>query len=62
MLSWGGLNYNPSSGSDAWWDTDPYPQGIGIFDMTDMEWKTSYDASADAYEPHASVRSFYENG
>lgn len=28
---------------------DPWPQGLGIFDMSAMEWKENYDPEAKAY-------------
>ena len=28
---------------------DPWTNGIGIFDLSDMEWKDSYDANAGPY-------------
>ena len=28
---------------------DPWDQGLGIFDMSAMEWKDSYDPNAAAY-------------
>ena len=28
---------------------DPWPQGLGIFDMSAMEWKANYDPEAKAY-------------
>jgi hypothetical protein len=28
---------------------DPFPQGLGIFDLTEMQWKNQYDADADPY-------------
>lgn len=32
---------------------DPWAQGLGIFDLSDLEWKASYDASASSYTtPH----------
>lgn len=30
--------------------TDPWGQGLGIFDLTTLEWRSSYDASAEAYQ------------
>lgn len=30
-------------------ETDPWPQGLGIFDMTDLKWTNNYDAAATAY-------------
>ncbi len=49
------------------WDTynfgagepDPWDQAIGIFDLTEMAWKSSYDASASPYITPDAVKSFY---
>lgn len=30
--------------------TDPWGQGLGIFDLTTLEWRSSYDASAEPYQ------------
>ena len=29
---------------------DPWPQGLGILDLTELRWKESYDANAATYE------------
>lgn len=59
MLSWGGIN----TGDGRMWGTkDSFPHGIGIFDMTALQWRDSYDADADAYEPHESIRRWYDEG
>jgi hypothetical protein len=33
----------------TYYTKDPWPQGLGIFDLTQMEWKDSYDAHAEPY-------------
>lgn len=53
----GGLS-NPSS----WIDPDPFTQGLGVFDMSNMTWSSSYSANADAYETPEPVKSWYYNG
>lgn len=61
MISIGG--YQDHLGSpDAWTDADPYPQGIGIFDLTESVWKEDFDARAAQYEPPGMVRAFYDTG
>ena len=55
VLSIGGAD---SSRTDA----DKAPQGLLLFDMTTMEWKDSYDASAADYERAPSIQSWYSNG
>jgi hypothetical protein len=43
-------------------DPDPAPQGLLLFDMTAMEWKDSYDATAAAYERNSDLKTWYSNG
>ena len=38
---------------------DPWPQGLGVFDITDMEWKDSYDAGAGPYRTPEMVKQYY---
>ena len=40
---------------------DPWQQGIGIFDMSEMQWKDSYDASAAPYVTPDIVKSYYQS-
>ncbi|KAK1974288.1 hypothetical protein LZ30DRAFT_416493 [Colletotrichum cereale] len=56
MLSVGGTD-----GQTAWSTVDPWPQGLGLFDMTDWTWKTDYDANAEAYETSSIIRDWYKN-
>jgi Kelch motif len=35
---------------------DPWPQGLGIFDLTEMQWRNDYDVNADAYETPRMVK------
>lgn len=57
MLSSGGMSMEWN-----WDSSDPWVQALGIFDMTELRWKTSYDAQADEYESPQMVRSWYDNG
>jgi hypothetical protein len=59
VLSTGGV---PSSNSSAWAEDDPWPYSLGIFDMTDLEWKDEYDADAGDYETPEIIRNWYSNG
>jgi hypothetical protein len=45
-----------------WKDKDPAPQGLQVFDMTEMKWKESYDADAAPYERPAAIKAWYSNG
>lgn len=57
MLSTGGM-------SKEWdWDVpDTWKNALGIFDMTDLRWKTSFDAGAAEYESPQLVQDWYEEG
>ncbi|KAH7311625.1 hypothetical protein B0I35DRAFT_411798 [Stachybotrys elegans] len=59
LLSWGGLDFNDD---DGWRSHDPFPQGLGIFDMSALEWSNEYDAEARPYEAHQRIRSWYDDG
>ena len=42
---------------------DPFAQGLGIFDMTALQWKSEYDANAEEYKTAAIIKDWYrENG
>ena len=45
----GGLNY-----------TDPWPQGLGIFDMVALRWTNTYDANASPYKPPNVIQDWYD--
>ena len=38
---------------------DPFAKGLGVFDMTEMRWKDSYDANALAYRTPEAVKGWY---
>lgn len=43
-------------------DPDPWTNGIGVFDMTEMTWKDGYDAAARDYESPTVVKDWYAGG
>ncbi|KAH6855347.1 hypothetical protein B0I37DRAFT_300406 [Chaetomium sp. MPI-CAGE-AT-0009] len=55
VLSIGGMDR-------GWEEPDPAPQGLLLFDMTEMKWKDSYDATAAAYERPTVIQNWYNNG
>ncbi|KAK3313218.1 hypothetical protein B0H66DRAFT_569792 [Apodospora peruviana] len=58
MLSVGGCDgYLPYP--DSLLDPDPWKNGLGVFDLSDMAWRDRYDADAAAYESPAVVRDWY---
>jgi hypothetical protein len=61
MISFGGVDYR-LKGSEYWQDQDRFPQGLGVFDLTEMKWKTRYDAGAATYEAPEAVQSWYADG
>lgn len=40
---------------------DPWAEGIGIFDMTTLKFKDSYESKAKPYEPPEVIQSFYKD-
>jgi hypothetical protein len=56
MLVVGGRD---SSSPDTGVVPDQWKNGLGIFDMTDLEWTTRYDAHAAAYAPPQMVKQYY---
>lgn len=38
---------------------DPWTHGIGIFDMTELSWSNSFNASAEPYEQPSVIKQFY---
>jgi hypothetical protein len=55
MISIGGSQKNAQT------DQEPWPNGLGIFDMTTLNWTNAYDAAAPAYERPGLVSQFYAN-
>lgn len=53
MIAIGGL---PPGIRSASFTADSWPQGIAVFDLTDMRWKDSYDPDAQAYTTPQQVK------
>jgi hypothetical protein len=64
MISVGGVVFDRSTSADAFnvvgGRADPWNNGFGVFDMVDLEWKSSFDPSADAYVTPDVVKSKIE--
>ena len=61
MLSIGG--YSTTDNNLGYSSTDRFSQGLGIFDLTAMQWSDSYDANAGPYQTPDVVKAWYrENG
>ena len=57
MISIGGAQ--PSSPDSLGQDDDPWPNGIGLFDMTAFEWVGQYTADAAEYDSPNAVKEYY---
>ncbi|HEY0225400.1 MAG TPA: kelch repeat-containing protein [Mycobacterium sp.] len=61
MLSVGGVRSGlawPAIGADR----DPWPQGIGVFDLSALVWKTGYEPDAAPYDSPPAVKAWYNQG
>lgn len=62
LISVGGLDYTVSSSWDDRYDyTDPYTQGLKVFDMTELNWTNYFDATAPPYETPGLVTNYYNS-
>ena len=62
MLSVGGLDPSASDHSAAINETDPFWQGIKVFDLTAMQWTNYYNATAAPYLAPSVVTAYYAAG
>ena len=62
MISIGGQIVTKDVDTIDWFDcaVDPWEQGIGVFDLTDLKWKSSYDADAESYVTSRIIKDYYE--
>ena len=58
MLSIGG--FNPLDVNNEVKSIDPIPQGLQIFDLTEMTWSSKYDANAAPYTTPQVVKDWYQ--
>ncbi|KAK3346131.1 hypothetical protein B0T25DRAFT_551145 [Lasiosphaeria hispida] len=61
MLVVGGV-YQSREKVDYWRSVDPWPQGLGVFDLTAMNWSDGWDPNAVEYERPQVVRDWYSQG
>ncbi|KAF9872633.1 kelch repeat protein [Colletotrichum karsti] len=62
MITIGGIDRSWVDSAKFFKDKDPFPQGVGVFDMTQLKWNDQYDSSAAAYDTPDIVKSWYEEG
>ena len=60
MISVGGINTSKKTLKEQWEDEDPFPQGLGVFDMTELKWKDAYDPDAEPYEMPQRIKDWYD--
>ncbi|KAL8415189.1 hypothetical protein RB594_006140 [Gaeumannomyces avenae] len=61
MISVGGLGRLDES-SDHWTTKDPWRHGVGVFDMTELQWRGGYDVNAAEYRSPQVVADWYKAG
>lgn len=52
FLSWGGIDFG---GEEVLSTEDPFPQGLGIFNLNTFEWADEYNANGAPYVAHSNV-------
>jgi hypothetical protein len=62
MLVVGGGDPTQAAAADSFVTSDPFEQGLGLFDMVDLEWKTQYMENAAPYEQSGPIKAVYANG
>lgn len=62
FISFGGRREYGINETESWQTPDPFPQGIGIYDMSAWAWDARYDAEANPYEQHSDLRAWYNDG
>ena len=61
MISIGGTDMQ-EAGRSEWTGRDPFPQGLGVFDMTALEWRDNYDHQDRPYDSPKHVQDWYADG
>ena len=59
MIVVGGASYS-AEGTLDYLVPDPWPQGIGVYDLSALEWKTAYDADAEPYVTPDIIKQYYQ--
>ena len=57
LLSVGG--HDPNDSKYGYWSRDPWQQGLGIFDLTEMAWTSSYNTNAAPYNTPQVIKDWY---
>lgn len=66
MIVVGGMDLSDDDDDDEpstrWRTTDEWKQGLGVFDVHDLQWRDGFDPDAGSYEPPAMVKDWYTAG
>lgn len=62
MITIGGYDESLRSPDRYWRDPDPWSNGLGVFDLTEMRWSNEYNAAAEGYKSPAVVKTWYSEG
>lgn len=62
MIVIGGMNEGISDQVEKYEDLDPWVNGLGVFDVSELQWKNHYEAGAEKYQSPAVVRQWYSDG
>ncbi|KAH8173161.1 kelch motif domain-containing protein [Sarocladium implicatum] len=62
MMTWGGRRMvEAESDADAWESKDPFPQGIGLYDLNSFSWDDEYDADTRTYVQNSRISNAYRH-
>ena len=67
MVLIGGLDPTEASAANALLEdtfngsADPWAQGLGVFDMTALQWKSNFEVGAGAYMPADIIKNYYNS-
>ena len=61
LVAIGGLDPAASPAGDYNGSADPWPQGLGVFDMNALAWKDSFSATAPPYTPPDLITQYVKN-
>lgn len=60
MIVVGGQDIGRKNKTAVTYSQDHWTQGLGVFDLSAMQWRDGYDAGAEAYTTPATVKSWYD--
>ncbi|VUC22620.1 unnamed protein product [Clonostachys rosea] len=58
MITMGGVSARKANT----WKDDPWKEGLGVYDMVDLSWRSNYSASAGDYDTPQAFKAWYQQG